>query len=462
MGKTALWSTWLILSSALGGGFALSLLWAQDKSLFIPGPLSFGHHQLIDACQACHSDPFAGGEKLEQACLRCHGQERVKPLDSHPKSKFEDPRNAEHLAKIDALRCITCHSEHRPQITQKDGLTQPRDVCFHCHQNIAKERPSHAGMAFSSCKDAGCHNFHDNQALYTDFLIKHLDEPEILANPRVPERQFRQLVPELADYPHQRFPVQALTLTQADFPQGQGGDAGLQQDWAETAHARSGVNCSACHGAGQSWNAHPDHNACAQCHAVEALAFGKGLHGMRLAAGLSPMTPAKARLPMRAEAKDKPLTCTACHAAHRFDTVQAAAKGCLGCHADDHSLTWPDSPHADLWRRELAGELPPGSGVTCATCHMPRIAQEINDWQSRIVVQHNQSAVHSPNSKMLRAVCLQCHGLAFSLDALADAELIRRNFKGRSSVHVQSLELARAERERRERTGQGDTSLFGF
>ncbi|MFN3919820.1 MAG: cytochrome c3 family protein [Methylohalobius sp.] len=451
-----------MLSFVLSGGLAFGFLKAKDKALFMPGPLSFGHHQLAEACDTCHSDPFAGAEALEQACLRCHGQERIKPLDSHPKSKFEDPRNAEHLAKIDAVHCVTCHSEHRPQITQKDGLTQPRDVCFHCHQDIAKERPSHAGMAFSSCKDSGCHNFHDNQALYTDFLIKHLDEPETLASATVPPRQFSQILAELGDYPHQRFPVRPLTLAEADFPAGQGGDAQIQRDWAETAHTRSGVNCSACHGQGQSWNEHPDHNACAQCHGIETKAFGQGRHGMRLAAGLSPMTPAKARLPMRPEAQDNPLTCTACHTAHRFDTVQAAAKACLGCHADDHSLAWKDSAHAELWRRELAGELPPGSGVTCATCHMPRIAQEINDWQSRIVVQHNQSAVHSPNSKMLRPVCLQCHGLAFSLDALADAELIRRNFKGRPKVHVQSLELARAERERRARTGQGDTHLFGF
>ena len=32
---------------------------------------------------------------------------------------------------------------------------------------------------------------------------------------------------------------------------------------------------------------------------------------------------------------------------------------------------------------------------------------------------------------MLRTVCLQCHGLQFSMDALADRNLILSNFSGR-------------------------------
>jgi hypothetical protein len=470
--RGAFWVVWLITSLALIGWFSWDLLGADDKSLFMPGPLADGHHQLADDCGACHTDPLGGGEVLQKACIDCHGWERIKPLDSHPRGKFQDPRNAERLVNIDALHCVTCHTEHRPEITLADGLTQPRDLCFHCHMEIAEERPSHTGMDFMSCKNSGCHNFHDNRALYTDFLIKHLDEPATRKAALLPQRQLAQLVPELADYPHDRYPLQALGASAADAAAGHPGDAQLQRDWLETAHAKSGVNCSACHqpvdntGVRQSWTDHPDQTSCAQCHSMEVQAFGRGRHGMRLAAGLSPMTTDDSRLPMQSGVEGKRLGCTSCHAAHRFDIVKAAAESCLGCHADDHSLAWKDSPHGRLWQKQLAGETPAGSGVSCAGCHLPREEQDVNDWMSRIVVQHNQSAVHSPNSKMIRPACLHCHGLEFSLDALADPELISRNFTGQPAGHVETMALAKKEQQRRdekrEDQGQSDTSMFGF
>jgi hypothetical protein len=57
-------------------------------------------------------------------------------------------------------------------------------------------------------------------------------------------------------------------------------------------------------------------------------------------------------------------------------------------------------------------------------------------------VQHNQSDNLRPNEKMLRPVCTQCHGLEFSIDALADVELVRHNFNGAPGIHVPSVDLA--------------------
>jgi len=62
-------------------------------------------------------------------------------------------------------------------------------------------------------------------------------------------------------------------------------------------------------------------------------------------------------------------------------------------------------------------------------------------------VQHNQNANLRPNEKMVRTTCLHCHGLAFSLDAMADARLVESNFAGRPTVHVRSVDMAQ-ERER--------------
>ena len=56
-------------------------------------------------------------------------------------------------------------------------------------------------------------------------------------------------------------------------------------------------------------------------------------------------------------------------------------------------------------------------------------------------VQHNQNANLRPNEKMIRSVCLNCHGLEFTLDALADAALVRTNFNGRPQHSVGSLDL---------------------
>jgi len=456
-----LWLVWVILASVLVAWLGYSMLESKDKQLFMPGPLTDGHYQIAENCAACHTDPLGGGEVLQKACINCHGDDRKKPFDSHPRSKFRDPRNADRLENIDALLCITCHVEHRPKMTHANGVTQPDDFCFYCHADIGKDRPSHRGMAFDTCNDAGCHNFHNNRALYTDFLIKHLHEPELLDKPVLPAREFAGVLDEIADYPADRYPVKQLESADADAPENARLDAPAFRDWVETAHARSGVNCSACHMLAANdtdvaaWTDHPDHRACAQCHGLEVRRFERGKHGMRLAAGLSPMTPARARLPMKSDAAHRQLECNTCHVAHRFDVRRAAVDACLGCHDDRHSRAYKASRHYELWEKEVAGEGKPGSGVSCASCHMPRVNFDVSEWMSRIMVEHNQNATLSPNEKMIRPACLHCHGLGFTLDALADPQLIDNNFQGRPGVHVKSMEMAEEDEKRAEQETEG-------
>ena len=90
--------------------------------------------------------------------------------------------------------------------------------------------------------------------------------------------------------------------------------------------------------------------------------------------------------------------------------------------------------------REAAGELPAGSGVTCATCHMPKLESEAEPGVFRTL--HNQNDNLRPNEKMIRTVCLDCHGLQFALDALADPALIDNNFQGQSKVSIDSIKMA--------------------
>jgi hypothetical protein len=428
-----------LLSAALGGYYGAPFaLPSADKRALLPGRTSRGHHLVEAACSACHT-PFEGVSN--EACLRCHEASLTAAEDSHPTSKFVDPRNASRVAGLDARACVTCHREHAPERTREGGVTLPADFCAACHEGVARERPSHAGFSFDGCAATGCHRFHDNRALYEGFLARHLHEPEVLPSPRVPLRtppRSRPLGRADADASARDAPTDEI----------------LVRAWEGSAHARGGVSCTPCHDVQEpatgmiAWTDHPGDAACGACHAAETAGFAAGMHGMRAASGLPPLTPALSRLPMRPESRDVPLGCDACHAAHDYDTRRAAVEACLGCHDDRHSREYRASRHYLLWQRELAGSGAPGSGVSCATCHLPRVVVRTHG-TSVVRVEHDQNENLRPRDKMLRTVCLSCHGLGFSVDALADRDLVARSFNGRPSGHVESLDMA----ERRAREG---------
>jgi Cytochrome c3 len=463
MGTThTLWLIW-VLSTAAGASVLLAGMFygGSVRARLLIGVTTSGHYQIELACDACHTKAFGGGPVLQSACLGCHSEELKEAKDTHPAKKFNDPRNADRLEKLDATQCVTCHREHKPEITSAMGVTLPTDYCALCHSDIGKERPSHAGLAFTTCAGAGCHNFHDNRALYEDFLVKHANEPDT-TKPAVVK--LRQAVNEPSE------PRKPLARVHADAPADKLPDDAVDE-WLATAHAKAGVNCSGCHAPGKqaagkqapaksaAWIEKPDHTVCATCHAPQAKSFTQGKHGMRLAPGLlsshsglwgifadqplSAMRPELARLPMSKAAYGRELGCTSCHAAHRFDTSgDAQVEACLGCHTDQHSKAYVGSPHHKLWQAERAGTAPKGSGVSCATCHLPRKWVEDDSGVDRVVVNHNQSETLRPNEKMVRSVCTDCHGLGFTLDSLADAALAQRNYAGRSGVHIPSIEWA--------------------
>jgi hypothetical protein len=47
---------------------------------------------------------------------------------------------------------------------------------------------------------------------------------------------------------------------------------------------------------------------------------------------------------------------------------------------------------------------------------------------------------------MVRAVCVNCHGVGFALAALADPKLVRNAFAGRPGLPQPSLEMVRKRR----------------
>ena len=456
----------LLTLLVLAGGvyWGLQLFLQPAKADFLPGQTTSAHHQIELACGTCHQSAFGGGDILQTACTGCHGAELKIAHDSHPKTKFTDPRNADRLEVLDGRFCASCHREHQPELTRPMAVTMPVDYCEGCHAEVAEERPSHAGMAFDTCASAGCHNYHDNRALYEDFLLAHANEPDIQPNPVLAAMQHYVTAPtklEPSAIPSPDYPDQSPVVDRA------------VHEWRNSAHASGDVNCSGCHGKGSIADVHPQPDAlvCIDCHKPQAKGFLRGKHGMRLAINkdnaksfplqqnltplmqpenrmLSPMTPGQSLdLPFKANAHDSELTCNSCHKPHQYRLQQAAVESCMGCHDDQHTQNYLASPHYALVLREQAGELPKGSGVTCATCHMPKLEDEAEP--GKFFTEHNQNDNLRPNEKMIRSVCLDCHGTQFALDSLADPELIQRNFKGRSTVHIDSIQMS-VRRERKE------------
>lgn len=437
------WIVWLVgtlVVTGVLGALMLDLDLIQsapiDRTVFLPGATTDGHYQIEIDCVTCHGDGWEDAGVMQDNCMKCHGSALETADDSHPRSKFLDPRNADRVAILDARSCVTCHQEHRPDITSTMGLSLQPDYCYRCHAEIAEDRPTHRDLPFDSCASSGCHNFHDNRALYEDFLVEHREDPDHRPIARVRLRDA-----DAGDPLDGLSAPLPLTAADHDAPEALPGLAGALEEWLASAHAEAAINCSECHAPdGQPWQNAVGIDACQTCHEFEREGFLASRHGMRLAAGLSPMTPGQARLPMHADSAEVELDCSQCHAAHRYDTRAAAVEACLGCHVDEHSLAYEESPHSLSWRVEASGETPAGSGVSCATCHLPRVKDRKAPNRTRVA--HNQNDFLRPSEAMIRPVCLACHGLAFSIDALADPDLVTQNFRGRPSREIESMHYA--------------------
>lgn len=426
--KVVIWLVWLALCFGLAGMLGYEMFVQEQKPNFVIGDATHGHHQIELSCDTCHTSPFGGEEVIHDACLGCHQEELKAAHDSHPIKKFTDPRNADRLEKINAVSCVTCHGEHKQDRTFAMGVTLPDDFCYECHADIAENRPSHEGMGFETCASAGCHNYHDNRALYEDFLLANSEGDKVKAVAMVLERTGTDALERKA----------ALSIDDADA---KSASPEHLQDWAASIHAEAGVNCTSCHEPqGQPWQDDPGLAACNSCHENEEKGFLLGKHGMKLAEGLGKMSPATGRQVFHDDADLTGLDCSSCHDAHNPAPQIAAVEACTSCHNDTHTQNYATSPHAELWKKEQSGELPEGSGVSCATCHMPReVHKEFGEEVVR--VQHNQSMNLRPNEKMIRTACMSCHSLAFSLDALADPALIESNFNGLPAQNIPSIEM---------------------
>ena len=428
--KKIFWMFWLAITVTIAGYYLYTMIYAENKESMLIGETTHGHYQIELACDTCHSTAFGGTEVLHNACVSCHQEELDAANDSHPRKKFNDPRNVDLLKTIDARYCTTCHQEHVNHANVQMGVTLPTDYCYYCHQDIAEHRPSHEGLEYDSCASAGCHNFHDNRALYERFLVENSGGPWVKSHAHIP----------LANYAASDSSWRDPILS-SEFIAHQEAHPNITNAVALSAHGEAGMSCGHCHQTEQGdWLDSPSIESCAQCHQNEVHSYQQGKHGMRLAQQLPGLETQNARLPMRSESAAQPHSCVSCHRAHEFDRQFARQDACLQCHSDTHSLNFKNSPHAQI--NSSTGEKNhEDMNVACATCHLPRLPVTKNGeqlWQ----VQHNQNDNLRPNEKMIRTVCMHCHSLEFSIDALADPELINNNFHGKPSQHIPSIDWA--------------------
>lgn len=447
--KKYIWATWVMVSAVIAGFYSYKIFFDTDKQALLIGEASHGHYQIELSCSTCHTTAFGGPDLIQGACLSCHQDELDAAHDSHPKKKFNDPRNADLLKIIDARYCVSCHTEHQKEQTLDMGLTIPTDYCFHCHEDIGSERPSHKDLAFDSCASAGCHNYHDNKALYENFLLDNAsgswiktiaaigansspNTPAIAAAKNIKPVDNSRFSDKINQYPN--IHAQWLNSAHGAVHNTITGDDQLSA-------TNASVSCAGCHSdEGGEWIKQPGVEQCQACHSREAEGFLQGKHGLRLAHGLTPVSPGQSSLPMKTAALDTNHSCVACHGAHDFDTRRAAQDSCLSCHNDEHSMAFKQSPHGQLFDKASKGQIPADHAVSCATCHMPRLTEASDSKNSFSYIEHNQNLTLRPNEKMIRPVCMQCHSLAFSIDALADETLIKNNFSGQPSVHIPSID----------------------
>ena len=288
--KTTLWSLCVAGTLIAVAAAGIRMVAGGERELLLIGRTSDAHHQIEMACETCHAAPpfansAAAAKALNETCRHCHEDELLAADDSHPRKLFRAPRMAAYRQQLDILQCTTCHAEHRPEITRTGGVTVATDFCAACHslgdQDVRAARPSHAGLAFDTCASAGCHNYHDNRALYEDFLTTHADNPWVAPKP---EHRLSALRRD-ANGEAAATSASAVAPLAALKPS-------VVEDWTGTAHATMAVSCPACHAPdvaadasaaalAAQWIAAPDATTCIDCHDYQAATFAGGRHGMR-------------------------------------------------------------------------------------------------------------------------------------------------------------------------------------
>jgi hypothetical protein len=77
------------------------------------------------------------------------------------------------------------------------------------------------------------------------------------------------------------------------------------------------------------------------------------------------------------------------------------------------------------------------------------------DEGTRVAVNHNNSFTIRPRDRMVKEVCIACHGLEFAMNSIYDDGLVENNFQGHPDRRHQTLDMIEAvvAEEKTEQTG---------
>lgn len=138
------------------------------------------------------------------------------------------------------------------------------------------------------------------------------------------------------------------------------------------------------------------------------------------------------------------MNCNTCHNVHTVNTHVAAVDSCLSCHNDTHSLNYENSQHAQLFAAEGILPRPSPESVTCSACHLPRQQQN-----GTVFVNHNNTYTLLPRDRMVKEVCINCHGVEYAYESIFDDTLIENNFAAAPTQEMETFEMIRALEEQR-------------
>ncbi len=139
----------------------------------------------------------------------------------------------------------------------------------------------------------------------------------------------------------------------------QGVTPGLFQSWAESKHAKNGVNCMTCHidhQAASEQKALVFPEKCGECHAKQLGEFKKSRHSIAWermrAQGEYLSIPTEIRTAFCERCHSVQQKCNSCHTSHKFSLPESRnPDSCGSCHLG------PDHPHKEMYETSLHGTI---------------------------------------------------------------------------------------------------------
>lgn len=231
----------------------------------------------------------------------------------------------------------------------------------------------------------------------------------------------------------------------------------IQRGWEESAHARAGVGCAACHGKDHSTifshKGQVSAGVCGDCHPQQVDQFSRSLHAMAVDImerdpKFQALSPAMQKLGCgTCHAIGRKWTdgsvgeCNQCHSGHRFSLEEARSpEACATCHSG------PDHAHDEMWRASRHGQLYASPETrafapTCVACHMFQGDHDTSKGltlgnvangaalageEPPVPMRTLSRTAQRRERKHMVQTCLPCHSSRFATESLEDADQVKR------------------------------------